>query len=44
MTCAIGLGLMVMDEAFDEWTGAKNKWIYGRNNGTAGASRLFGIF
>jgi len=29
------LGLMVMDEAFDEWTGAKNKWIEGRNNGTA---------
>jgi beta-galactosidase len=28
------LGLMVMDEAFDEWTGAKNKWITGRNNGT----------
>ena len=29
------LGLMVMDEAFDEWTGAKNKWIEGRNHGTA---------
>jgi len=29
------IGLMVMDEAFDEWTGAKNKWITGRNNGTA---------
>jgi beta-galactosidase len=29
------IGLMVMDEAFDEWTGAKNKWIIGRNNGTA---------
>jgi hypothetical protein len=28
------LGLMVMDEAFDEWTGAKNKWIEGRNLGT----------
>jgi beta-galactosidase len=28
------LGLMVMDEAFDEWTGAKNKWIEGRNHGT----------
>ncbi len=28
------LGLMVMDEAFDEWTGAKNKWIQGRNVGT----------
>jgi hypothetical protein len=29
------LGIMVMDEAFDEWTGAKNKWIQGRNNGAA---------
>jgi hypothetical protein len=29
------IGLMVMDEAFDEWTGAKNKWVTGRNNGTA---------
>ncbi|MGA2173692.1 MAG: glycoside hydrolase family 2 TIM barrel-domain containing protein [Verrucomicrobiota bacterium] len=28
------MGLMVMDEAFDEWTGAKNKWIEGRNAGT----------
>ena len=25
---------MVMDEAFDEWTGAKNKWVQGRNVGT----------
>jgi hypothetical protein len=24
---------MVMDEAFDEWTGAKNKWVQGRNVG-----------
>ena len=28
------LGLLVMDEAFDEWTGAKNKWIDGWNTGT----------
>jgi beta-galactosidase/beta-glucuronidase len=28
------LGLLVMDEAFDEWTGAKNKWIEGWNTGT----------
>jgi len=28
------LGLMVMDEAFDEWTGPKHKWIEGRNVGT----------
>jgi len=25
------LGLMVMDEAFDEWEGAKNKWWQGHN-------------
>jgi hypothetical protein len=38
------LGLMVMDEAFDEWTGAKNKWIEGRNVGTPslrGAAEFF---
>jgi len=28
------LGLLVMDEAFDEWTGAKNKWVEGWNTGT----------
>ncbi len=28
------LGLMVMDEAFDEWTGAKHKWLEGWNRGT----------
>lgn len=27
------LGLVVMDEAFDEFTPAKNKWVAGRNNG-----------
>ena len=27
------LGLLVMDEAFDEFTPAKNKWVMGRNNG-----------
>jgi hypothetical protein len=27
------LGLMVMDEAFDEWTGAKHKWVSGWNAG-----------
>ncbi len=27
------LGLMVMDEAFDEWTSGKKKWIHGRNVG-----------
>ena len=30
------LGLVVMDEAFDEWSGAKNKWIKGWNAGTPG--------
>ncbi len=29
------LGLLVMDEAFDEFTPAKNKWVSGRNNGQA---------
>ena len=28
------LGLLVQDEAFDEFTPAKNKWINGRNVGT----------
>ena len=30
------LGLLVMDEAFDEWTAGKNKWIKGWNAGTPG--------
>ncbi len=29
------LGLLVKDEAFDEFTPAKNKWVTGRNNGQA---------
>ena len=29
------LGLLVMDEGFDEWTLGKNKWVQGRNVGTA---------
>jgi beta-galactosidase len=28
------LGLLVMDEAFDEWIGGKRKWAEGRNSGT----------
>jgi beta-galactosidase len=28
------LGLLVMDEGFDEWTLGKNKWVQGRNFGT----------
>jgi beta-galactosidase len=38
------LGFLVMDEAFDEFTPGKNKWISGRNNGTPshfGYSELF---
>ncbi len=27
------LGFLVMDEAFDEWTPMKNKWVTGRNDG-----------
>lgn len=30
------LGLLVMDEAFDEWEFAKKKWITGWNQGTPG--------
>lgn len=30
------LGLLVMDEAFDEWEEGKNKWIAGWNKGTPG--------
>jgi beta-galactosidase len=29
------LGFLVMDEAFDEFTPAKNKWVTGRNDGVA---------
>jgi len=38
------LGFLVMDEAFDEFTPGKNKWITGRNNGEPsrfGYSELF---
>ena len=30
------MGFLVMDEAFDEWTQGKKKWIVGHNVGTAG--------
>ncbi|HEV2447881.1 MAG TPA: glycoside hydrolase family 2 TIM barrel-domain containing protein [Candidatus Sulfopaludibacter sp.] len=30
------LGLLVMDESFDEWTGGKHKWIQGWNQGKPG--------
>ena len=38
------LGLLVMDEAFDEWELGKRKWVEGRNVGTAeryGSSAFF---
>lgn len=39
------LGLLVIDEAFDEWTGAKRKWVQGWNVGIpshgAGYSEYF---
>ena len=28
------MGFLVMDEAFDEWSGSKHKWAVGRNAGT----------
>lgn len=28
------MGFLVMDEAFDEWTGIKRKWVEGWNKGT----------
>ncbi len=30
------MGFLVMDEAFDEWTGGKHKWILAHNRGTPG--------
>jgi beta-galactosidase len=27
------MGFLVMDEAFDEWSGSKHKWLTGRNDG-----------
>ena len=30
------MGFLVMDEAFDEWTGGKNKWLVGHNVGKPG--------
>lgn len=30
------MGFLVMDEAFDEWTGGKHKWVVGHNIGQAG--------
>ena len=38
------LGLLVMDEAFDEWTGGKHKWAQGWNVGTAGTRGYHEVF
>lgn len=38
------LGLLVMDEAFDEWTGGKHKWIQGWNAGTPGTRGYHEVF
>ena len=34
------IGLLVMDEAFDEWEIGKRKWVEGRNRGKATAERF----
>lgn len=38
------LGLLVMDEAFDEWEFAKRKWIEGWNVGTPGFQGTYDFF
>jgi beta-galactosidase len=41
------LGLLVMDEAFDEWIGGKRKWAEGRNSGPVarrGYNEAFGTW
>jgi beta-galactosidase len=38
------LGLLVMDEAFDEWTAGKNKWIQGWNAGKPGTAGYHEVF
>ena len=38
------LGVLVMDEAFDEWTGGKHKWIEGWNVGTPGTRGYHEVF
>ncbi|NDW19146.1 DUF4982 domain-containing protein [Dysgonomonas sp. 216] len=38
------LGLLVLDEAFDEWEYAKRKWIEGWNVGTPGFQGAFDFF
>jgi beta-galactosidase len=38
------IGLLVMDEAFDEWTGGKHKWTQGWNVGVAGIRGYHEVF
>jgi beta-galactosidase len=38
------LGLLVMDEAFDEWSAGKHKWIQGWNAGKPGTDGYHEIF
>ena len=38
------LGILVMDEAFDEWEFAKKKWIEGWNKGTPGFEGSYSYF
>lgn len=38
------LGLLIMNEAFDEWEFAKRKWLTGWNNGTPGYEGSFDFF
>jgi beta-galactosidase/beta-glucuronidase len=38
------IGLLVMDEAFDEWEFAKKKWVSGWNNGTPKFQGAFSFF
>ena len=38
------LGLLVMDEAFDEWTAGKHKWIQGWNAGVPGTAGYHEVF
>ncbi|SPE43349.1 Glycoside hydrolase family 2 sugar binding protein [Candidatus Sulfopaludibacter sp. SbA3] len=38
------MGLLVMDEAFDEWTAGKHKWIEGWNAGKPGTDGYHEVF
>ncbi len=38
------LGLLVMDEAFDEWEFPKRKWLEGWNAGTPGYQGTYDFF